>query len=231
MTERPLLMSTAMIQAFMAGRKMQARRPVKLPPWLRRMKGDLSKAWVDGPCFSAGQYLKVPCTCDDSGEAWDDTVQRLYCPWGEPGEDGLYFRETFFEHENGEVIYRADSDPMYHNWKWQPSIFMPKRLARFHVPLTKVRVERVQSISEADAIAEGVEAKNDGVRRSLCDMVVDGVKVRKGSKIWCKGLDNPIAEFSMIWDSIHGKKPEYKWSANPWVFVLEFPKYNAKETT
>lgn len=217
MTERPLLMSTAMIQAFMAGRKMQTRRPVKLPPWLKRMKGDLSKAWVDGPCFSAGQYLKVPCTCDDSGEAWDDTVQRLYCPYGEPGQDGLYFRETFREFDDGDTFYRADfgdtipvhADDDPDEWKWQPSIFMPKRLARFHVPLVMVRVERVQDISEEDAIAEGVEA------------------VQGEGSLHISAVYN----FSLLWDSIHGKKPDYKWSASPWVWCLEFPKYNAKETT
>jgi len=208
MKEIPILMNQASMTAYLAGRKHQTRRLVKLPSWLKRMKGDLSKAWVDGKGTGA-EYLKVPCVKDPIGEP---TVMSLMCPYGEPG-DAVYFRETCFEHENGEIIYRADSDPVYHNWKWTPSIFMPKRLARFHVPLTKVRAERVQSISEADAIAEGINR----VIAKVLDMERHEYSARY--------------HFAELWDSIHGKKPEYKWSASPWVWVLEFPKYNAKETT
>jgi hypothetical protein len=77
--------------------------------------------------------------------------------------------------------------------KWRPSIHMPKRAARLWLEITDVRVERVQDISEKDAVAEGVG---------------------------CFGCDT-IQWFEDLWDSINAKRG-YSWDSNPWVFVICF---------
>ncbi len=247
MKQISLLMNQFSIQAYMRGEKTQTRRPCKLTPELRRMKGDLSKAFVDG-VGSGAEYLHVPCTRDVDGSPWERSVQRLFCPYGEPG-DGLYFRETWSDfgmwidgkwHSAEEVLsfafkplYAAD-DPIFSDalgnkwdekenaalkergqkyWRKRPSIHMPKRLARFRPPLIAVRVERVNDISEADAAAEGVRISPT----ELSSAVNTEDKLRHA--------------FRRRWDSIHGKKPEYCFSANPFVWILEFPKYTTKEMT
>ncbi len=58
-----------------------------------------------------------------------------------------------------------------------------------------MRVEQVQDISEADALAEGVKRDE-----------------------W---LGDPVGEFAALWESINGPRG-FGWDANPWVWVVEF---------
>lgn len=78
-------------------------------------------------------------------------------------------------------------------WPWKPSIFMPRWASRLSLPVTSVRVERLQDISEADARAEGVT--DDGL----------GGTARK--------------MYSRLWETINGAG---SWALNPWVWVLTF---------
>lgn len=99
------------------------------------------------------------------------------------------------------VIFAADPQWAEHqDWKWRPSIHMPKWASRITLKVTAVKVERLQEISEADAIAEGVEAI------SLADVP------RQAS--WSNRQD-----FSRLWETIHGKGT---WEENPWVIAVEF---------
>jgi hypothetical protein len=95
--------------------------------------------------------------------------------------------------------------------KWKPSIFMPKKKCRIFLEITDVRVERLQDISEEDAIAEGIKKTwiNDDIKQCrFKNYINDG----KGSK-------SPIDSFNSLWVSINGKD---SWKANPWVWVYEF---------
>lgn len=85
-----------------------------------------------------------------------------------PG-DILWVRETWQHtkilnlHPSDEdygYVYRADGGDWEYidGWKWRPSIFMPKEACRLWLKVTNVRVERLQSISEADAKAEGFDS-------------------------------------------------------------------------
>ncbi|MFK2871884.1 hypothetical protein IR203_24870, partial [Salmonella enterica subsp. enterica serovar Weltevreden] len=77
--------------------------------------------------------------------------------------------------------------------KWTPSIHMPRWSSRITLEITDVRVERLNSITESDAEAEGVTDTGFGV------LLVDG--------------------FRYLWKSIYG---DDSWQANPWVWVIEF---------
>jgi hypothetical protein len=59
--------------------------------------------------------------------------------------------------------------------------------------VVSVRVERLQNISEDDALAEGITL------------------VERGT--------SPVDQFNKLWESINGPG---SWEANPWVWVVEF---------
>lgn len=88
--------------------------------------------------------------------------------------------------------------------RWRPSIHMPRWTSRITLEITDVRVERLQDISEADAVAEGCKP----IRPEL---VQDGLIVRPGR--------SAVEEFQLVWEEIHGGG---SWEKNPWVWVIEF---------
>ena len=79
--------------------------------------------------------------------------------------------------------------------KLRPSIHMPRWASRILLEITDVRVERLKSISDRDALREGCSA---------ADM---------------KSGDCVADVFARLWASIYGAE---SWNANPWVWVIEF---------
>ena len=102
---------------------------------------------------------------------------------------------------------------------WQPSIHMPRWASRITLELTKVRVERVQEISEEDAIAEGLIGHlatcNSGLAK-YPDGVPSGINADRN-------CDCKVRQYSILWDSINAKRG-FGWDVNPWTWVLEFKK-------
>ncbi len=70
-----------------------------------------------------------------------------------------------------------------------------------------VRVQRVQDISEADAVAEGVERIEFGPHE------IAGLPVHPMTSSY-------VEAFGKLWDSINGKS--HPWDANPWVWAITF---------
>lgn len=87
-------------------------------------------------------------------------------------------------------------------------LFMPRWASRFVRTLTRVRVVKLQTITEADAIAEGVHAWIDSFKGNEF--------YHENSKLGAY----PVTAFSRLWDSINGERAP--WSSNPWVWVLEW---------
>jgi hypothetical protein len=175
MKEHPIIFSAPMVRAILEGRKTMTRRVLKPQP----------TDWVP-----------------------DNIKQKLLiqyaCPYGRPG-DKLWVRETWATCGFVTVAYRADGKTP--NWlnQWRPSIFMPRRLSRIALEMTSVRVEKLQEITEGDAINEGVYDKESfGIH-------------------WA-ATRAPIPTFKKLWDSINSKK--YSWSSNPFVWVISFVREN-----
>ena len=85
--------------------------------------------------------------------------------------------------------------------------------SRITLEVTAVRVERVQDISDEDALAEGTAA----VTGCACG--------HKGEKIaYCAACGKSC--FWSLWDTINGKK--YPWASNPWVFVIGFKRVEGR---
>lgn len=207
MKERPILFSAPMVLAILAGRKSQTRRLVKLPPWLAKRHTSLGLAWPD-PGLGDGGYLNVPHSDDANVSEWMWPIERVRCPHGDIG-DRLWVRETHGTVTGNGVrtVYRADGEPrelltgrLITGLKWTPSIFMRRHQSRITLEITGVRVERLNDISEADAVAEGV---GNPITRD------------------CK-----VPEYAALWDKINGKRAP--WDSNPWVWVVEFRQLEAK---
>jgi len=105
-------------------------------------------------------------------------------------------------------------------------IHMPRWASRITLEITVVRVERLQDISEADAVAEGVR-RGDGKWHALGD----GEAVFLDEFGWFAPErytrhNAPRYAFREAWEIING--PE-SWAANPWVWVIEFKRLEQKE--
>ena len=184
--ERPILFSAPMVRALLAGTKTQTRRKYK-----PRMPAPYEVV-DEGPDGKPWPFYEHPETMTN--------YEPVPCPYGVPG-DRLWVRETFFEIPDG-VFYRA-TDPTWDEErentrvKWKPSIFMRRRQSRLTLEVTDVRVERVQDISAADAVAEGVlHGFGEGVAANV-----------------------PRALYRELWGEINGAD---SWAANPWVWVVSF---------
>lgn len=151
MKERPILFSTPMVQAILAGRKTMTRRIVKVNGYT-----------VDSPDESLIELR-------DNELNEEGTINYLStgglsggypCPYGKKGTT-LWVRETFaiHGHTTKSFIYKADGFAEYQDAgvKWKPSIFMPRAACRILLEITNIKVERVADISEKDAKKEGIE--------------------------------------------------------------------------
>ena len=162
------------------------------------------------------------------------------CPYGQVGSI-LWVRETHYRYgkwikngitktgrqkwaikpvENGFNVRYFENPPSYICKKKdeigyfkRPAIFMPRKYARLFPEITEIRVQRVQEISEVDAVAEGA---NPGY-------------ILASPTIFHKRLPNYTETpkdfrlgYQRLWDSINGKK--YPWASNPWVWIIEFKK-------
>lgn len=94
-------------------------------------------------------------------------------------------------------------------FKRRPSIHMPRCASRITLEITGVRVERLQDISEEDAIADGIEAD-----MLPCDPVPLWRNYATG------GITiSPVYSYQTLWESINGRD---SWVVNPWVWVISF---------
>ncbi|HBO2932179.1 TPA: hypothetical protein ACIR1J_000406 [Pseudomonas aeruginosa] len=200
MKERPILFTGPMVRAILEGRKTVTRRVVKPQP-------DFLGSMVDP---------NTPFKTLDAG-----LHARITCPHGQPG-DRLWVREAWAadaqvdaiaprDLSQGEPIwYPADFSvrqtgcSMISKGRGRPSIHMPRWASRILLEITAVRIERLQDISEKQALAEGVELEGEGV----CWAGAAGT-----------ASDSPVESFRLLWELINGAG---SWNANPWVWVVEF---------
>ena len=86
-------------------------------------------------------------------------------------------------------------------------MFMPRWASRGLDEITSVRVERLQDISEANALAEGLE--EEAVEQLL--QLAEAMNQREPSP--CREI------YKVLWEKINGSN---SWAANPWVWAIEF---------
>lgn len=214
MKQRPILLSTLMIQSTAAGLKTHT----------RRTKG------LEEVNFSPNTWQLIGITHEtDSSDfiqwfvAADGTRKIIICPYGKPG-DILWLRETFctpIVHDGMENDYYYKADDIsavdvrrsYMSGKWKPSIFMPKAACRYHLVIKNIVCERLRNISPEDAIREGIEP----IHQYAADIMKNG-KLYKDYMGLARGL-YAVNSFLSLWESIEGKESV---DLNPWVWVIKF---------
>lgn len=219
MTKKPILFNTEMVQAILAGRKTQTRRPIKknIPDWITGF--GISTFTPDKHFSGIGNYLdEGPALMTYKPQYWNNDILYVRETW----VDGWDFEKDDFgalykaDLKGGEGDYYIDEDDERRNWK--PSIHMPKRFARLFLKVTNVRVERVQDISEKDAMSEGVifeTCPNCGYSNFDCGLHMDHNLCGEPTP------ESAVKCFSAVWNGIY-EKQGYGWDKNPWVWVYEF---------
>lgn len=153
--------------------------------------------------FTPKGYISCRGTFADG---YGEKFFKLPCESG----DILYVRETWKKAPNGYYYYEDwQRNDIADVTKWKPSIHMPKEAARIWLKVTDVRVERLQDITSEQISREGVEVEYPHV--------LNGEEKRYA--------------FSTLWNSTIKKSDldRYGWSANPYVFVIEFERCEKPE--
>jgi len=223
--EYPILFTGEMIRAILAGNKTMTRRAVKPQP-----KGKTAEDFLDddewfkkafgGLCLPRIKDLPMECTYGQPGDRlWvRETFLQSMCSY----QDITGEYESYFDREK--VEYAADGaiprflrpDRVSSPWMAKrPSIHMPRWASRILLEVVSVRVERLQEISDGDAINEGVERLPDAPRFFHSYNFGPGNKSKSHCELTAKD------SFRTLWDSINVKRG-HPWESNPWVWVVEF---------
>ena len=236
--QRPILFSTPMVQAILGGRKTLTRRiikdslddrglrycnpktgwedwhgtPVKCPYgtvgdelWIRETWRIVAWSWSEG--YFTIQYK------DGTKRRIEDNIDDLHAEkWiNQCTDDAIAAGRTF--NDATKMIIDCEPD----DFRWRPSIFMPKEACRLFLRITDIRVERLQDISEKDAVSEGVYQFPSGIYKFYMKEKLNNIR---------PGCANARASFYSLWQSINGPK---SWNANPFVWVVSFTKINNPE--
>ncbi len=227
---KPKLLNSDMVRAILDGRKTNTRVPIKLP-----------KTYAEaefGPCDDTliqWELLKTPENCKDNEYVFYDrlfpTDVNPRCTHPHQVGDVLYLGETLktgnHPHEN--FVYVADDEVRYPEtadqraWLWKhthsqtiPCIHMPKWAARIFLKVTAVSVERVQDITVADCLREGIHRESDDSGAMWYGETETSVCLSK----------DPFVPFTGLWESIYPGS----WERNDFVWKTEF-ELTEKEVT
>lgn len=210
MKETGLMFKAPLVRAILAGQKTQTRRILKLRPGFDFEQRDDGRWWPWAEHPDRADDVWQPAPCGDIGD-------RIYVreTWRGPLMSSKEWEEHYFSDADdlpahfrtpAHCQYAADGGPPPEFMtmddelvsRWKPSIHMPKWAARIWLEITGVRVQRLQSITEADCIAEGTTGGH---------VAIPGYAYNA----------TPLEHFRHIWKSTGGD-----WDANPWVWTIDF---------
>ncbi len=212
--ERPILFKGEMVRAILEGRKTVTRRVMKDQPDDSGIY-EMAMAPGSGSCFNKWAIKR------------DGKFKQIKCPYGSRGHR-LWVRTNHYVYKKGtpnhqiwdeftddirwvDGTYAPDGFPELDGWKYAPSIHMPRWASRITLEVVSVNVERLQDITEEDAVKEGIEKD--------LSMGGNGAFGWKDYLISGGGYFNPIISFKSLWNSINGPDA---WDKNPWVWRVEF---------
>lgn len=229
MKTRGIIFNDEMVRAILTGQKTQTRRVIKpqysSPEWsvrpaqTPRHYGHTHYWWlptgtqpysalracpfgVRGDRITVRETFSVLGNEDACPVDWDDNIVT------DRSEAARIYRASC-EQRSGDyglwsIPDEADWKPRTENMKfegaWTPSIHMPRWASRITLEIADLRVERLNDMSEDDAIAEGCNGGHNSIPGYMYSAT-------------------PLEHFHHIWTSIYG---ENSWQANPLVWVIDF---------
>lgn len=216
--ERPILFNGEMVRAILNERKTQTRwvikpQPERIPDDVDKVRGDNGWWWSSSSGGSMIQMRQMPCVC----------------PLGKPG-DRLWVQErwalrtshyndpyscVFYHDGSTKPIHRREGHNIEQKYgsglsnlhSWRNPTHMPRWASRILLEVVKVRVERVQDISEEDVQAEGIVPISWDERNDAGEMFTE--------------VFYSADDFKRDWNDIYAKCG-HGWDVNPWVWVVEF---------
>lgn len=192
-TEKPIIFSGGHVKLILAGLKTQTRRVCDPELWdllekIRRVNGRPTWHCLD---------FDVKCPYD---------VERLWVKetWTICAEDGGVYKSIPKEKPpHLGVEYKADGHDLS---LWHSGRYMPRWASRLTLKVNKVGVQKLQDISEDEAIAEGVPPDAGAFEDNGC-----------------------VNVYREVWDKINAKRG-FGWNVNPWVWVVKFSLLNDEST-
>ncbi|HIC1291330.1 TPA: hypothetical protein ACWZ6G_000905 [Klebsiella pneumoniae] len=227
MKERGMIFNGEMVRAILDGRKTQTRRVISnvgsdncIPLQKQtKTKDGIYTHVIDAPIYelcpfgAIGERIWVRETWGVVSHELDEDGRIQ--PWT-PDRPATAIHEMPFGngYYSGHAIYAADGDftwgddDGYEDGRscWKPSIHMPRAASRILLEITDVRVKRLNSIHDVDAMREGIQ---NLTTCSHADFGIPGVV----------NAQHPVRAFQLLWESIYGAD---SWKFNPWVWVIEF---------
>ena len=235
---KPILFNTQMVRAIIDGKKTETRRIIKPQPCMKLAYSysGFNEGYWFYPSKNAWRYWGERFKRPDDFPEEDENKS-----WRPPyhTDDILYVRETFApmykSKDSDEIVgymYKEQTleeyDKMYpdgkdYYWegKWKPSIHMPKEAARIWLTVKNVYTERLQDITVRSAIREGITFPH-----CVCGNKGDGKCPIDSVLLKDCPMENMDQSFEKLWDETvpYPYKKIYGWSANPFVWVIEFEK-------
>ena len=226
--ERPIIFSGEMVKAILDRKNTMTRRVVKSNFINHYKHAHIIRQSTDKKREGKAYFYDTPVG------SMVLSSQLVNNPYGKVG-DRLWVRETHHvvggiaDYEIEEikqglqdvknfVSYKADGYGNPCDGGWTSPMLMPRFASRLLLEITDIKVERLQDISEADAMKEGVKSwKVNCSYNGLKTVYKDYSDIHNDVIAY----NNPIASFKTLWDSLNTKKG-YPWSSNPWVWVVEF---------
>lgn len=220
MADLPIPFSAPMIRALIDGRKTQTRRT------FTSLRGRQCRHISE---FGRSDTPGYDWHFRDDGMRWHDLrhaelLPRLKYRTG----DRLYVREHWrceARYDDSKpsglkdgipIYYVADPDPRDSEpgcaGRFRQGMHMPRWASRLTLTVTDVRVERLQDISEADAVEEGIECYG-GMDPDCCGYLNYANNSSDG--YWLP----PVESYASLWNAINGPGA---WDANPWVMAVSF---------
>lgn len=174
----PIIFSTDMVLALLAGRKTQTRRLITSQWANLKMHHDLGeKCWL---------YVRESWNPNQWDMDRTPTDPPEFCP------------------------YKADMKGTA-ALKWKPSIHMPRKVSRLSLKIADVRKQKLQDISRADAIDEGLKLVSEEIEQFF------RWPHPHDQQVWL----SPVAAYETLWNRLH-TKPGTTWRDNPDIYAITF---------